>query len=184
MPKVRVRTTEKASWSSDSLNKAIQLIDGGSSIRNAAKVMGIPFSSLQKRIKKGSTLAPHLGRFTVFSREEEAELANLVKKMANIFYGCTANQIRVAFEYAEKLNVKHNFNQASKMAGRDWLHEKRKHGKAKDKEKRLKYRRRVLKRQSAKYYKNRTKLLYQILALTTYARTMRMMTQKMLETDA
>ncbi|CAH4001739.1 unnamed protein product [Pieris brassicae] len=88
--------------------------------------MGIPFSSLQKRIKKGSTLAPHLGRFTVFSREEEAQLANLDKKMANIFYGCTANQIRrVAFEYAEKLNVKHNFNQASKMAGRDWLHEKR-----------------------------------------------------------
>ncbi|CAG9584768.1 unnamed protein product [Danaus chrysippus] len=86
MPKVRVRTTEKASWSSDSLNKAIRLIDGGSSIRNAAKVMGIPFSSLQKRIKKGSTLAPHLGRFTVFSREQEAELANLVKKMANIFY--------------------------------------------------------------------------------------------------
>ncbi|XP_038213346.1 uncharacterized protein LOC119833422 [Zerene cesonia] len=146
MSKVRVRTTEKASWSSDSLNKAIQLIDGGSSIRNAAKVMGIPFSSLQKSIKKGSTLAPHLGRFTVFSREEDAELANLVKKIANIFYGCTVNQIRrVAFEYAEKLNVKHNFNQASKMAT------------------------------MAKYYKNRTKLLYQMLALTTYARTMRMM---------
>lgn len=43
--------------------------------------------------------------------------------MANIFYGCTANQIRkVAYEYAEKLNLKHNFNQSSKMAGRDWLH--------------------------------------------------------------
>lgn len=52
MPKLRVRTTEKASWSSDSLEKAIKLVDGGSSIRNAAKVMGIPFSSLQKRIKK------------------------------------------------------------------------------------------------------------------------------------
>ncbi|KAG5859122.1 hypothetical protein JTB14_026920 [Gonioctena quinquepunctata] len=102
MPKVRVRTTEKASWSSDSMEKAIQLIDGGSSIRNAAKVMGIPFSSLQKRVKKGSALGPHLGRFTVFSPEAEAELANLVKEMANIFYGCTANQIRkVAFEYAE-----------------------------------------------------------------------------------
>ncbi|KAJ8940699.1 hypothetical protein NQ318_009102 [Aromia moschata] len=77
--------------------KAIQLIDGGSSIRNAAKVMGIPFSSLQKRVKKGSTLGPHLGRFTVFSPEADAELANLVKKMANIFYGCTANQIRSGF---------------------------------------------------------------------------------------
>lgn len=54
MPKVRVRTTKKSSWSSDSLDKAIQLIDGGSSIRNAdeEKVIGIPFSSLQKRIKK------------------------------------------------------------------------------------------------------------------------------------
>ncbi|KAK9878582.1 hypothetical protein WA026_022652 [Henosepilachna vigintioctopunctata] len=58
MPKAHVRRTEKASWSSDSLDKAIQLIDGGSSIRNATKVMGIHFSSLQNRIKKGSTLGP------------------------------------------------------------------------------------------------------------------------------
>ncbi|KAJ8937647.1 hypothetical protein NQ318_002161 [Aromia moschata] len=80
---------KKASWSSDSLEKAIQLIDGGSSIRNAAKS--------SKEGEKGSTLGPHLGRFTVFSPEADAELANLVKKMANIFYGCTANQIRSGF---------------------------------------------------------------------------------------
>jgi len=69
MAKVRARITEKASWSSDSLEKAIKLVDEGSSIRNATKVMGIPFSSFQKRIKKGSTLGPRLGRFTVFSAE-------------------------------------------------------------------------------------------------------------------
>ena len=123
MPKVRVRTTEKASWSSNNLENALQLINSGSSIRNAAKTIGIPFSSLQKRVRKGSILGPHLGRYTVFSPDAEAELADLVKKMANIFYGCTANQIRrVAFEYAENCNLKHNFNKASKMAGRDWLH--------------------------------------------------------------
>lgn len=123
MPKVRVRTTEKASWSSNNLENALQLINSGSSIRNAAKTMGIPFSSLQKRVKKGSTLGPHLGRYTVFSLDTESELANLVKKMANVFYGCTASQIRrVAFDYAENCNLKHNFNKASKMAGRDWLH--------------------------------------------------------------
>ncbi|XP_074032567.1 uncharacterized protein isoform X4 [Leptinotarsa decemlineata] len=87
MPKVRVRTTAKASWSSDSLEKAVKLVGGSSSMRNAAELMGIPFSSLQKRIKEGSTLGPHLGRFIVFSAEIEAELANLLKKMANIFYG-------------------------------------------------------------------------------------------------
>lgn len=122
MPKARARTTEKASWSSDTVRKAKQLIEGGATMRNAAKTMGIPFSSLQKRIKKDSTVGPHLGRYTVFSSKEEAELADLVKKMANIFYGCTAIQIRkVAFEYAESLNLKHSFNKASKMAGRDWL---------------------------------------------------------------
>ena len=52
MPKVRVRTTEKASWSSNNLENALQLINSGSSIRNAAKTIGIPFSSLQKRVKK------------------------------------------------------------------------------------------------------------------------------------
>ncbi|XP_030037458.2 uncharacterized protein LOC115452977 [Manduca sexta] len=42
--------------------------------------------------------------------------------MANIFYGCTATQIRkVAFDYAESMNLKHNFNKVTKMAGRDWL---------------------------------------------------------------
>ncbi|XP_063240182.1 uncharacterized protein LOC134540990 isoform X2 [Bacillus rossius redtenbacheri] len=37
MPKVRVRTTEKASWSSNSLEKAVMLVEGGSSLRNGAK---------------------------------------------------------------------------------------------------------------------------------------------------
>lgn len=123
MPKVRVRITEKATWSSDSLEKAVQLIEQqGYSIRKAAKTIGIPFSSLQKRYKIKTYLGPRLGRHTTFSFEVEDEIANLVKKMANIFYGCTAKQIRkVAFEYAEKLNLKHNFNKTSRMAGRDWL---------------------------------------------------------------
>ncbi|CAF4944281.1 unnamed protein product [Pieris macdunnoughi] len=76
----------RVSWSFDSLKKAIKLIDGGSSMRNAAKVLGILFSSLQKRIKEGSASAPRLGRFTVFSAETEAELANLVKKIANMHF--------------------------------------------------------------------------------------------------
>lgn len=124
MPKVRARKTEKATWTLDSLEKAMQLIQQeGYSIRAAAKSTGIPFSSLQKRFKNKSNLGPRLGRLRIFSSEVEQEIANLVKKMANIFYGCTSIQIRkVAFEYAEKLNLKHNFNKTSKMAGRDWLY--------------------------------------------------------------
>ncbi|PZC77523.1 hypothetical protein B5X24_HaOG203236 [Helicoverpa armigera] len=51
MPKVRVRTTEKTSWSFDSLDKAVQLIDGGSSIRNAAKMEAIAPAKLAMLIE-------------------------------------------------------------------------------------------------------------------------------------
>lgn len=52
----------------------------------------------------------------------EQYLANIVKKMANLFYGCTSNQVKTAaFEYAKALKLKHNFNTASRMAGRVWF---------------------------------------------------------------
>ncbi|GBP34938.1 hypothetical protein EVAR_26529_1 [Eumeta japonica] len=52
----------------------------------------------------------------------EKELAEVIKKMANYFYGCTPSQIkRAAFEYAEALNLKHNFNMSSRLAGRAWF---------------------------------------------------------------
>lgn len=42
--------------------------------------------------------------------------------MANVFYGCTPNQIkRAAFKYAEALMLKHNFNTDSRLAGRVWF---------------------------------------------------------------
>lgn len=65
MPKVRVRTTEKANWSSEALQRDILLIEQeGYSIRKAGKSTGIPFSSLQKRYKKKTILEPRLGRCT------------------------------------------------------------------------------------------------------------------------
>ncbi|XP_018330787.1 uncharacterized protein LOC108740803 [Agrilus planipennis] len=91
------------------------------SMRKAAKTMNIPFSSLQKRCTKKKTKEPRLGRNTVFTPEMEKELADVIKRMANVFYGCTPSQIkRVAFEYAESLNLKHNFNM-SRLAGRVWF---------------------------------------------------------------
>ncbi|KAH9636307.1 hypothetical protein HF086_003274 [Spodoptera exigua] len=52
----------------------------------------------------------------------EKELADIIKIMANIFYGCTPNQIkRAAFAYAEALNLNHNFNTSSRLAGRVWF---------------------------------------------------------------
>ncbi|XP_045461681.1 uncharacterized protein LOC123671731 [Harmonia axyridis] len=123
MPKVRPRTTNKANWTMEDLQRAIKLIvEQNYSIRNAAKTMNIPFASLYKRYKKKFDKAPRLGHQTVFTPEMEKEFADIIKKMANIFYGCTPNQIkRAAFEYAEALNLKHDFNKSTRLAGRVWF---------------------------------------------------------------
>ncbi|KAF2885951.1 hypothetical protein ILUMI_20222 [Ignelater luminosus] len=122
MPKTRPRSTNKAAWSSASLAQAYDLMKEGLSMRQAAKSMNIPFSSLQKRLKKQAFADPRLGRHTVFTTELENVLAERIKLLSNIFYGCTGIQIRkIAYKYANELGLQHKFDSSSKMAGRDWL---------------------------------------------------------------
>lgn len=123
MPKPRIRKTERAKWSVEHLNAAKRLYEQGEiSMRAAAKRFEIPFSTLQERIKKKKMVTPTLGRNTVFTREQEEEMANQIKYLASIFYGCTNKEVRrMAFQYAEKNGINHNFNTELKLAGRDWL---------------------------------------------------------------
>jgi hypothetical protein len=111
MPKNRLRKTQKAAWSSETLDKALRLMANGASMRKAAEQTGIPFSTRQIRHKKKLYENPSLGREAVFPAEVEKDTDDVVKKMANIFYGCTAMQVRkMAYEYAESLKLPHNFN--------------------------------------------------------------------------
>ena len=80
-------------------------------MRTAAKRCKIPFSTLQERIKKDKFVTPVLGRKTIFTKEQELEMSNQIKYLASIFYGCTDKEVRrMAFQFAERNNIKHNFN--------------------------------------------------------------------------
>jgi hypothetical protein len=97
-------------------------VDEGKPIREAARSCGVPFSTLQERLKNKNRDSPQLGRNPVFTREQEDEMASQVKFLGKIFYGCTSLQIRkMAYEYAVKNNIKHNFNETLGLAGKDWL---------------------------------------------------------------
>lgn len=112
----------KVKWNQDDLSRAFKLVEDGTAIREAARTCGIPFSTLQERLKHKNCESPSLGRNPVFTREQEAEMADQVKFLGKIFYGCTSIQIRkMAYEYAVKNNVKHNFNEDLGMAGKDWI---------------------------------------------------------------
>lgn len=122
MPRNTQRTTEKAQWTSDALLTAIAAVKSGVSIRRAAKDHSIPFSTLQERIKSADVTGPRLGRKAVFSPEQEASIVKQLITLSNMYYGLTPLQLRkVAFEYAEKLNIPNTFDKTSKLAGKDWL---------------------------------------------------------------
>ncbi|KAJ4439318.1 hypothetical protein ANN_07440 [Periplaneta americana] len=122
MPRNYQRKTERGKWSQELLETAIKQVREGASIRAVSKSTGIPFSSLQERIQKGVFSEPSLGRSPVFSRQQEEEIANHLKVLANMFYGLSPPDLcRAAYEFAERNGIKHNFNKDSCMAGRDWL---------------------------------------------------------------
>lgn len=69
----------------DKLKKAVKLMDAQNDwMREAAKTMNIPFDSLQNMYTKETTKEPCLGRNAVFTPKMEEELADTIKKMANI----------------------------------------------------------------------------------------------------
>ncbi|CAG9575523.1 unnamed protein product [Danaus chrysippus] len=122
MPKIRPTNTNKAQWTSETLEKAKELVNQNQSIRSAAKAMGISFSTLQKRLKQQNQSEPRLGRLPVFTQDAEKILADRIKYLSSIFYGVTVIQVRkAAYRYAEELQIQHTFDQSAQMAGRDWL---------------------------------------------------------------
>ncbi|KAB0805657.1 hypothetical protein PPYR_02627 [Photinus pyralis] len=117
-----VRKTERKSWSSDSLKKALEAINGGSSIRKAGRDFNIPESTLRDQMKLASP-SVSLGRKGIFTPQQEQEIVNHVIKLANLFYGVTPMSLRkIAFDFAVKNNIKHNFNNQKQLAGKDWLY--------------------------------------------------------------
>lgn len=118
-----IRKTTKAKWTEEDLQKAKDARASGRSIREVAREFNIPVTTLYDRLKSGNAEGPKMGRKPVFSKEQEEEMANHVILMAKAFYGVSAKALRrIAFEFAEKNNIPHNFSREKQEAGEDWLH--------------------------------------------------------------
>lgn len=70
MPKTRPRSINNGS---DTLSKAENLMKQGLSMRYAAKAMNIPFSRLQKWLKKKDSSEPRHGRLPVLQKKYKGD---------------------------------------------------------------------------------------------------------------
>ena len=121
MVRVRRRTTEKAKWTEGQLKEAMRLVSEGQSVKSVSRQFAIPRSTLRDRLKSNNNSKPSMGRPPIFNEEQEKEIAKRVIDLANLFYGITLTELRrLAYQVAEELKVKHNFNKETQMAGEDW----------------------------------------------------------------
>lgn len=111
MPRSYTRVSQRKSWNEDQIKAALNCIQERTSIRKAAKQYNIPESTLRDKMKTPMNLNPALGRKPTFNELQEQEIAEHVIRLANLFYGLSPIELRrVAFEFAEKNNIKNNFN--------------------------------------------------------------------------
>ncbi|XP_026318149.1 uncharacterized protein LOC113228920 [Hyposmocoma kahamanoa] len=101
----------------------------------ASAAYDVPKSTLERRVRKARNAEnldtdsdndygkKKLGRYrTVFTKEQENELAEYVKSMEARLFGITGKELRVlAYQLAEKNRIDHPFSEETGMAGEDWL---------------------------------------------------------------
>lgn len=128
MPRDYQRTTDRQSWSQESMKKAIEAVrENRMGWLAASKVFGIPQATLRRHALNTNKNLPSntkgLGRFrNTFPPEIERQLVDHIKFLETRLFGLTRKAVQeLAFNLAEKNGFSHNFNREKKLAGQEWL---------------------------------------------------------------
>lgn len=126
-----VRKTERQTWSTESMVKAISVVQKDvkeMDFKKAAQQFAVPKTTLERYVKKKKenpdfVIDKTSGKYKcVFNKQQELELADYLKSMEKILFGLTMIDFRkLAFQLAEINGCSHRFNQADRMAGQDWM---------------------------------------------------------------
>lgn len=112
----------RATWSEEDLINAISQVKNNTlNFFQASKEFNIPYRTLRRRFFTGNTKKGRLGPDSLF-KEKEKKIVNHIKKLQSCGFAPTINDLRqLAFQFAESLNLKHNFNKETGKAGYDWV---------------------------------------------------------------
>lgn len=136
MVRNRTRKTTIGLHSADLMKKGIDLILDGQKIRNVAKSLKIPYTTLYRYYKKATKfpstqtirLTPNYASKKVFSDAQEEKLVDYIIKCSQMFYGLTTADVRrLAYEMAKRndVQVPQKWHE-TQLAGIDWLYHFRK----------------------------------------------------------
>lgn len=123
-PKVEVceRKGLEQPWLPD-IEKARELVSQGESKRKVARYLGIPESTLRKRLKRISK-TPSSGVQITFTPQQETELIKYCVAFHDMSGGLTFTALRkITFNFVEEHHIENNFNKDTRMADVEFINE-------------------------------------------------------------
>ncbi|KAH9632846.1 hypothetical protein HF086_013633 [Spodoptera exigua] len=128
MPRNYKRTSDRQSWSTESMQKAIEAVrDNKMGWLMASKTFGVPQATLRRHAEaKNKTLestSKGLGSWkSTFTPDIEKQLVQHLKFLESRLFGLTRTAVQeLAFELAERNGISHKFNVQKRKAGQEWL---------------------------------------------------------------
>lgn len=115
------RKTDRKIWTPGQLHLAIQnVVVQGKSCKSIAEIKQL--SDQQEVSNSQEENTQWKGYERTFTEEQEEALARIIEDMESKLLGLSGLDVRkIAFQFAQKLNIAHRFNFEKEEAGKDWL---------------------------------------------------------------
>jgi hypothetical protein len=125
MVRTHVRKSNRGSYGSDQLKKALEAISAGKSVKSTAKNFGIPKTTLLRH-RDAKVQTPglvKLGRYeTSLNKDFEKVLVEYLLYMNENMCGLSPKEVKcLAFQLAKRMGIKKPFNVERESAGYDWF---------------------------------------------------------------
>lgn len=123
MGKKYIRKTTRASFSEAALAEAMEkVMSGAMGVNEASRAYGIASRTLRRHLLSRSSKI-QLGRCPELGIEHERRLVLHIKALEKVGFAPDCSCVKkMAFAFAEKLNLNHRFSREAKSAGDEWFH--------------------------------------------------------------
>lgn len=128
MPRNYKRKTDRQSWSTEAMQKAIEAVHKNEmGWLLASKTFGVPQATLRRHVLGNNKIlganSKGLGSWKVtFPPDVEKQLVQHLKFLEGRLFGLTRSSVQeLAYQLAEKNGFSHRFNRQKQKAGQDWM---------------------------------------------------------------
>lgn len=116
------KNSNRGNCTQEDLRLAIEAVRNGSSVNGASKTYRIPRKTLERKVKNNVSTTGKMGPDSMLGEANENKLVLHIKKAQKYGFPMTVPDVRkLAYNFAESLQLNHKFNKEKGTAGSDWF---------------------------------------------------------------